>query len=165
MWAVYCLSICPTLNLRTYKRPFTLCIFAQVRLKERGVFVPKCTKMTTNGAAPAVAVKLNNSAVHQPAPLNHRILSTMDRRSVAAHPWHDLEIGVDLLVNRSISLFLYFYFYFFIFIFCDLCVHKKLGTYQIELSANSKRSPTKVQLIELLALCSIREFLLMNKLF
>nr|XP_024390423.1 soluble inorganic pyrophosphatase 1-like isoform X4 [Physcomitrium patens]XP_024390424.1 soluble inorganic pyrophosphatase 1-like isoform X4 [Physcomitrium patens] len=66
-----------------------------VRLKERGVFVPKCTKMTTNGAAPAVAVKLNNSAVHQPAPLNHRILSTMDRRSVAAHPWHDLEIGSD----------------------------------------------------------------------
>lgn len=25
--------------------------------------------------------------------LNQRILSTMDRRTVAAHPWHDLEIG------------------------------------------------------------------------
>lgn len=25
--------------------------------------------------------------------LNERILSTMSRRSVAAHPWHDLEIG------------------------------------------------------------------------
>lgn len=26
-------------------------------------------------------------------PLNERILSSMTRRSVAAHPWHDLEIG------------------------------------------------------------------------
>ncbi|CAI0392322.1 unnamed protein product [Linum tenue] len=25
--------------------------------------------------------------------LNERILSSMTRRSVAAHPWHDLEIG------------------------------------------------------------------------
>ncbi|KAJ0027653.1 hypothetical protein Pint_35483 [Pistacia integerrima] len=33
----------------------------------------------------------------QPAPnppLNERILSSMTRRSVAAHPWHDLEIGM-----------------------------------------------------------------------
>ncbi|KAM7276802.1 hypothetical protein ACFE04_018668 [Oxalis oulophora] len=27
--------------------------------------------------------------------LNERILSTLSRRSVAAHPWHDLEIGPD----------------------------------------------------------------------
>ena len=26
-------------------------------------------------------------------PLNERILSSLTRRSVAAHPWHDLEIG------------------------------------------------------------------------
>ena len=26
-------------------------------------------------------------------PLNERIISSMIRRSVAAHPWHDLEIG------------------------------------------------------------------------
>jgi len=26
--------------------------------------------------------------------LNERILSSLSRRSVAAHPWHDLEIGV-----------------------------------------------------------------------
>lgn len=26
-------------------------------------------------------------------PLNERILSSMSQRSVAAHPWHDLEIG------------------------------------------------------------------------
>ncbi|XP_043708528.1 soluble inorganic pyrophosphatase-like [Telopea speciosissima] len=28
-----------------------------------------------------------------PVVLNERILSSMSRRSVAAHPWHDLEIG------------------------------------------------------------------------
>ncbi|KAJ6922296.1 hypothetical protein NC652_016067 [Populus alba x Populus x berolinensis] len=28
-------------------------------------------------------------------PLNERILSSMNRRSVAAHPWHDLEIGPE----------------------------------------------------------------------
>lgn len=27
-------------------------------------------------------------------PLNERILSSMNKRSVAAHPWHDLEIGI-----------------------------------------------------------------------
>jgi hypothetical protein len=26
-------------------------------------------------------------------PLNERILSSLSRRSIAAHPWHDLEIG------------------------------------------------------------------------
>nr|GFC59530.1 soluble inorganic pyrophosphatase 4 [Tanacetum cinerariifolium] len=26
-------------------------------------------------------------------PLNERILSSMNKSSVAAHPWHDLEIG------------------------------------------------------------------------
>ncbi|XP_010432196.1 PREDICTED: soluble inorganic pyrophosphatase 1-like [Camelina sativa] len=32
--------------------------------------------------------------LHRPAPhLNERILSSLSRRSVAAHPWHDLEIG------------------------------------------------------------------------
>lgn len=36
--------------------------------------------------------------------LNERILSSMSRRSVAAHPWHDLEIGNDshsILVTRK----------------------------------------------------------------
>ena len=28
--------------------------------------------------------------------LNERILSSLSRRSVAAHPWHDLEIGTSL---------------------------------------------------------------------
>lgn len=30
------------------------------------------------------------------APLNERILSSLTRRSAAAHPWHDLEIGMPL---------------------------------------------------------------------
>ena len=29
----------------------------------------------------------------RPAKLNERILSSLSRRSVAAHPWHDLEVG------------------------------------------------------------------------
>ena len=32
--------------------------------------------------------------------LNERILSSLSRRSVAAHPWHDLEIGES--IDRSI---------------------------------------------------------------
>ena len=36
-------------------------------------------------------------------PLNERILSSLSRRTVAAHPWHDLEIG---------HLFSFFLFYF-----------------------------------------------------
>lgn len=34
----------------------------------------------------------------KPPPLNERILSSMTRRSVAAHPWHDLEIGKDIVL-------------------------------------------------------------------
>lgn len=35
-----------------------------------------------------------NGSVNRQAPrLNERILSSLSRRSVAAHPWHDLEIG------------------------------------------------------------------------
>ena len=29
--------------------------------------------------------------------LNERILSSMSRKSIAAHPWHDLEIGISYL--------------------------------------------------------------------
>jgi hypothetical protein len=44
--------------------------------------------------APAVeAVKETGTFQKVPA-LNERILSSMSRRSVAAHPWHDLEIGI-----------------------------------------------------------------------
>ncbi|URD76471.1 soluble inorganic [Musa troglodytarum] len=50
---------------------------------------------------PAVKPNINMSeeneaamADNRPAPqLNERILSSLSRRSVAAHPWHDLEIG------------------------------------------------------------------------
>lgn len=33
--------------------------------------------------------------------LNERILSSMSRRSVAAHPWHDLEIGMCTFCSFS----------------------------------------------------------------
>jgi hypothetical protein len=33
--------------------------------------------------------------------LNERILSSLSRRSVAAHPWHDLEIGEPLPLTCS----------------------------------------------------------------
>ncbi|XP_060201806.1 soluble inorganic pyrophosphatase 4 isoform X1 [Lycium barbarum] len=41
------------------------------------------------------AVKASVSHKLSIPPLNERILSSMTRRSVAAHPWHDLEIGPD----------------------------------------------------------------------
>jgi inorganic pyrophosphatase len=37
--------------------------------------------------------KVPTSNYTSPPPLNERILSSLTRRSVAAHPWHDLEIG------------------------------------------------------------------------
>ncbi|KAI8544884.1 hypothetical protein RHMOL_Rhmol07G0000400 [Rhododendron molle] len=43
----------------------------------------------------------------RPAPrLNERILSSLSRRSVAAHPWHDLEIGPEapLIVNCVVEI-------------------------------------------------------------
>ncbi|OVA18291.1 Inorganic pyrophosphatase [Macleaya cordata] len=39
--------------------------------------------------------KATNSRQFSHAPLNERILSSMSRRAVAAHPWHDLEIGPE----------------------------------------------------------------------
>jgi inorganic pyrophosphatase len=33
-------------------------------------------------------------AKRQAPRLNERILSSLSRRTVAAHPWHDLEIGI-----------------------------------------------------------------------
>ncbi|KAK4728981.1 hypothetical protein R3W88_021969 [Solanum pinnatisectum] len=39
-------------------------------------------------------VKMSDDQRHAPR-LNERILSSLSRRSVAAHPWHDLEIGPE----------------------------------------------------------------------
>jgi len=48
--------------------------------------------------APAVeAVKKEAGSFQKVPALNERILSSMSRRSVAAHPWHDLEIGILLI--------------------------------------------------------------------
>ncbi|XP_066364347.1 soluble inorganic pyrophosphatase 4-like isoform X1 [Miscanthus floridulus] len=50
---------------------------------------PRCVVLMAPGVE---AVKETGSFQKVPA-LNERILSSMSRRSVAAHPWHDLEIG------------------------------------------------------------------------
>ncbi|KAL5135237.1 Soluble inorganic pyrophosphatase 4 [Glycine soja] len=39
------------------------------------------------------SVPISYQSSHSHPPLNERIISSMTRRSVAAHPWHDLEIG------------------------------------------------------------------------
>lgn len=39
--------------------------------------------------------------------LNERILSSMSRRSVAAHPWHDLEIGLSFHKLHQLPLFVF----------------------------------------------------------
>lgn len=45
------------------------------------------------------------SHMRRPAPrLNERILSSLSRRSVAAHPWHDLEIGIYIAQRDSCFL-------------------------------------------------------------
>jgi inorganic pyrophosphatase len=43
--------------------------------------------------APAVEVVKEAGSFQKVPALNERILSSMSRRAVAAHPWHDLEIG------------------------------------------------------------------------
>jgi hypothetical protein len=43
---------------------------------------------STSTTQPTVTVKLGNVL-----PLNQKVLASLDSRNVAAHPWHDLEIG------------------------------------------------------------------------
>ena len=40
---------------------------------------------------------------HSVPRLNERILSSLSRRSVAAHPWHDLEIGIYKIITFIIQ--------------------------------------------------------------
>ncbi|PPS06151.1 hypothetical protein GOBAR_AA14510 [Gossypium barbadense] len=49
--------------------------------------------------APPIETPTKSSGSHHAShpPLNERILSSMSRRSVAAHPWHDLEIGMNVI--------------------------------------------------------------------
>ncbi|KAL3531848.1 hypothetical protein ACH5RR_005369 [Cinchona calisaya] len=46
---------------------------------------------TPEGIETPIKAPVSHYSSHPP--LNERILSSMTRRSVAAHPWHDLEIG------------------------------------------------------------------------
>lgn len=61
--------------------------------------------MTSNGPAPSDGAPVKKQIPKfQSTPLNQRILSTMDRRSVAAHPWHDLEIGEFTLCQLALNV-------------------------------------------------------------
>lgn len=43
--------------------------------------------------------------LQRPTPrLNERILSSLSKRSVAAHPWHDLEIGNEITFKYNLFL-------------------------------------------------------------
>lgn len=75
--------------------------------------------MTSNGTAPSNGTTSSNGTApsngasvkkpvpkFQSSPLNQRILSTMERRTVAAHPWHDLEIGeLNQLMSTLLLVF------------------------------------------------------------
>ncbi|KAG0585153.1 hypothetical protein KC19_3G262500 [Ceratodon purpureus] len=54
------------------------------------------------GANPTVTVKVGGGML----PLNQKILARLDQRNVAAHPWHDLEIGPEapLIFNCVIEI-------------------------------------------------------------
>ncbi|KAI3738403.1 hypothetical protein L2E82_28433 [Cichorium intybus] len=54
---------------------------------------PRIVSQLASMTPPTEASKKPNSHQSSRPPLNERILSSMSRRSVAAHPWHDLEIG------------------------------------------------------------------------
>lgn len=43
--------------------------------------------------------------------LNKRILSSMSRRTVAAHPWHDLEIGIIITFLIRLRMYTCVYIY------------------------------------------------------
>ncbi|KAE8812217.1 Soluble inorganic pyrophosphatase [Hordeum vulgare] len=50
--------------------------------------------MSQEDSTSAAAAGAAQQPTSKPAPkLNERILSSLSRRAVAAHPWHDLEIG------------------------------------------------------------------------
>ncbi|CAL5373214.1 unnamed protein product [Camellia sinensis] len=59
-----------------------------------GIFCRKFTTLKANMANNIEDGSEKSSGIpHAPVVLNERILTSMSRRSVAAHPWHDLEIG------------------------------------------------------------------------
>lgn len=68
-------------------------------------FVSRKSKMAEKSAAkPSLA---------STPKLNERILSSLSRRSVAAHPWHDLEIGNSLNFESNSTIVFIFRKYMF----------------------------------------------------
>ncbi|KAL9270284.1 Soluble inorganic pyrophosphatase 4-like protein [Drosera capensis] len=62
--------------------------------------------MVKNMVPPIETPEKTFHSSHSHPPLNERILSSMTRRSVAAHPWHDLEMGpgAPLVFNCVIEI-------------------------------------------------------------
>lgn len=56
-----------------------------------------------SGPQPTVTVKLGGML-----PLNQKVLASLDSRNVAAHPWHDLEIGELYSSHLQIIVFVCF---------------------------------------------------------
>ncbi|KMT20185.1 hypothetical protein BVRB_1g001920 [Beta vulgaris subsp. vulgaris] len=56
--------------------------------------------------APNENEEMVTQSPRRPAKLNERILSSLSRRSVAAHPWHDLDVGPEApnIVNCVIEI-------------------------------------------------------------
>ncbi|KAI5003546.1 hypothetical protein ZWY2020_030706 [Hordeum vulgare] len=53
-------------------------------------------RMSQEDSTSAATAGAAQQPTSKPAPkLNERILSSLSRRAVAAHPWHDLEIGEE----------------------------------------------------------------------
>lgn len=98
-WMPIFLNVGSNLSISYYLSVFEM-IFTYVIL---GVYIPItyifCRMATSFGEASS------RSAGYPRLVLNERILSSISTRSVAAHPWHDLEIGMFVLCCRDYNLF------------------------------------------------------------
>ncbi|KAI4302370.1 hypothetical protein MLD38_038123 [Melastoma candidum] len=73
----------------------------QARLASSHIITSHCVKRSSTIFHPRQSSKLSSESEEkmtdqsQAPRLNERILSSLSKRSVAAHPWHDLEIGPE----------------------------------------------------------------------
>ncbi|KAL1549492.1 Soluble inorganic pyrophosphatase 4 [Salvia divinorum] len=58
--------------------------------------------------APPIEIPSKSPAIQKAscAPLSERILSSMTRKTVAAHPWHELEIGLGVPIIFNCQYYL-----------------------------------------------------------
>ncbi|KAB5547621.1 hypothetical protein DKX38_011027 [Salix brachista] len=85
-------SLSLSLHLYTHTRTLTYTVFYALLISSFSVFNVSSLSLNTENMANNDGEVLGKRAGWPPV-LNERILSSMSRRSIAAHPWHDLEIG------------------------------------------------------------------------